>query len=102
MSCIKWHIGILGDSPDACVTVTEALQMVVSVTEIPSYVVTASHVPAMAVKASEAARWTVGIMCKAGHERWLEVTPDEPAWLTEANGWSYDYEVSTNLTWTIE
>lgn len=83
MSCVKWHIGILGTSP--------------------SFGVSASTCPDMRCELmSSSPRFEVGVLCKAGLERWLEVTPDEVAWLTEANDWSYDYEVSSNLKWTIE
>ena len=83
MSCVKWHIGILGAPPSFEVEASEGAQLSCGVFGM-------------------SPKFEIGILCKACLERWLEVTPDEPAWLTEDNGWSYDYEVSSNLKWTIE
>lgn len=104
MSCVKWHIGILGTSPSFEVEASEGAQLSCSVFGVsPDLTVAASPGVIMLCELmSSSPRFEVGILCKAGLERWLEVTPDEVAWLTEANDWSYDYEVSSNLKWTIE
>ena len=83
MSCVKWCIGILGESPRFEVGISKGASLSCGIL-------------------GESPRFEVGILCKAGLDRWLEVTPDEVAWLTESNGWSYDYEVSSNVQWTIE
>lgn len=103
MSCVTWHIGIYGGSP----------VITVEPSDTPEYIVSLSNPINTSVEVAETARVDVGILgaspkfrigieCKPGLERWLEVTPDEPAWLTEDNDWSFDYEVSSNLMWTIE
>lgn len=103
MSCVTWHIGICGGSPAIAVEPSDA----------PEYIVSLSSHPKMTAEMAETARvgvgildalpkFRIGIICKPGLERWLEVTPDEPAWLTEDNDWSFDYEVSSNLMWKIE
>lgn len=104
MSCVKWHIGILGASPSFEVEASKGVQLACGVFGVsPEIAVAASPGIIMLCELmSTSPRFEVGILCKAGVERWLEVTPDEPAWLTEDNDWSYDYEVSSNLMWTIE
>lgn len=103
MSCVKWHIGLLDASPRYEVSVSEDASIFGAVTsDTLQYIVGITPPLGLSLALSESPRMTVGIICKPGLERWLEVTPDEVAWLTEDNGWSYDYEVSSNLQWTIE
>ena len=104
MSCDKWHIGILGASPSFEVEASEGAQLSCGVFGMSPVISVAASagVKMLCGLVSMSPKFEIGILCKAGLERWLEVTPDEPAWLTEDNDWSYDYEVSSNLKWTIE
>lgn len=103
MSCVKWHIGLLDASPRYEVSVSESAPVFSALMTEPLQLTLGITPPlGLSLALSESPRMTVGIICKPGLERWLEVTPDEVAWLTEDNGWSYDYEVRSNLQWTIE
>lgn len=103
MSCVKWHIGLLNTSPRYEVSVSEDAPVFSALMTEPLQLTLGIAPPlGLSLALSESPRIKVEIICKAGVERWLEVTPDEVAWLTEDNGWSYDYEVSSNLQWTIE
>lgn len=41
------------------------------------------------------------LVCRVEKESFLFVTPEEVVWLTESNGWSALYEVTSNVTWNI-
>lgn len=41
------------------------------------------------------------LVCRVETESFLFVTPEEVVWLTEGNGWSAVYEVTSNVTWDI-
>lgn len=100
--CVKWQISV---SEDAAIGVESSAPIwgEASTTQDAVMEVLSSPLAQMRCGILGASPvMEVGIMCMTGMERWLEVTPDEVAWLTEANGWSYDYEVSSNLQWTID
>ena len=41
------------------------------------------------------------LVCRVETDRYLIVTPEEVVWLTEDNGWSAIYDVTSNVTWDI-
>lgn len=103
MSCVKWHIGLLDTSPRYEVGISESAPVFTASATLPLlFELDTTPALGLSLALSASPKIQVGILCKAGLERWLEVTPDEVAWLTEDNGWSYDYAVSSNLQWTIE
>lgn len=103
MSCVNWHIGILGESPAVAVEISDMPDFTIGLSSQAKVSVMKAETAMVAVGIIDAfPKFRIGIICKPGLERWLEVTPDEPAWLTEDNDWSFDYEVSSNLMWTIE
>ena len=103
MSCVNWHIGILGESPAVAVEISDMPDFTIGLSAQAKVTVMKEATAMVAVGIIDAfPKFRIGIICKPGLERWLEVTPDEPAWLTEDNDWSFDYEVSSNLMWTIE
>lgn len=103
MGCLKITLSAIEESIKPSLTsVTDGIKATLSGFE--SLRVALQYTPAMQVSLAglgEALKVSISEICTTPQDFYLEVSPNV-VWLTPENNFSDNFEVKTNLKWTIE